>query len=68
MLVQLSDDEVKIVVRCGSVNKMLSSIVTDSWRYFNVDGRVLTAEVIMLRSNCVILQNKVQENYPFLFQ
>jgi hypothetical protein len=51
--------------RCISVNKTHSYIVTDSWNYLNGGGNVWTTEVIMLRSNCVKLQNKVQEKYLF---
>jgi hypothetical protein len=44
---------------CGSVNKTHSSVVTDSWNYLNVVESVWAAEVIMVRSNYVKLQNEL---------
>jgi hypothetical protein len=52
-------DKVKIAVRCGSVN--------NSWNYLNVGESVQTTQVFTLRSNCVKLQNKVQESSHFCF-
>lgn len=53
--------------RCGLANRMPSLILTVLWICLNVGANVQTTEVIMLLSNCVKLQNKVQEIYHFFF-
>jgi hypothetical protein len=52
----------------GSVNKINSSAGMDSWNYLNSGGSLWAEEISMLKSNCVKLQNEVQEKYPFLFK
>jgi hypothetical protein len=54
--------------RCGSINKTQSPIVTDSWNYVNDGGSMWTTWVFMLKSNCIKLQNEIQEMYLSLFQ
>jgi hypothetical protein len=52
-------------LRCGSVNKTHSSIMTDSGNYLNFAGSVWM--VIMLGSTCVKLYSEVQEKYLIRF-